>query len=124
MKNNLILVLMSLFSLAGCVTYPIYGEVDGTEERFLGNATSNVDGGGTLSMMSSEGTNCKGSYSFPPSMNWDGATSGKGTFACDDGRKGGFSFAGSMNGGQGFGKMADGRKLVFYFGDIVHVKNH
>lgn len=106
------LVLCLLVSAcATSVTLPVQGDFNKGKERFLGRATGNLDGTGTLTMTTESEVACKGDFKYD-----DTRVGGKGTFTCVDGRKGTFHFTSSGMSGIGFGKTNKGEAFRFAFG--------
>ncbi|HEX2753492.1 MAG TPA: hypothetical protein VHP34_10410 [Alphaproteobacteria bacterium] len=96
---------------ATSVTLPVQGDFSKGKERFLGHATGNLDGTGTLTMTTESEVACKGDFKYD-----DTRVAGKGAFTCDDGRKGTFHFTSSGMSGIGFGKTTKGEAFRFAFG--------
>ncbi len=109
-----ILVLLAAAGLltACSMTLPVKGRVSGSGELFLGDATGHMDGSGEMTLTSSDGRSCAGSFQYNHSF-----TSGAGKFTCNDGAVGPFAFTSRGNGGMGFGKLSTGERFKFVFGD-------
>ena len=113
----LIALLIGSIALSGCsVTLPVQGSFTPSSERFLGSATGNMGGNGTLTLNSESGKQCSGAFKYD-----DGRVSGAGNVTCADGRTGTFSFTSSGAAGSGFGKLSDGETFKFTFGHTPHV---
>jgi len=122
--KHLILSIAAL-SLTACAnTQPVSGKVTQTGEAFIGTATSVLSGPSTLSMTFDSGSKCTGQYQAPLVWTETQGASADGTFTCEDGRAGSFSFTGTMQKGQGFGRMTNGQKFTFVYGDTSFVKQH
>ena len=81
MKIRSIYLSLTVLALAGCsMTLPVKGQVQNSQETFSGTATGYLDGGGDLTIVSSEGTTCTGNFVYVTSRN------GEGVFTCSDGR--------------------------------------
>ena len=95
--------------LCGCsLTLPVQGSVQGSDETFVGSATGQLDGAGTLEIQSAK-TSCKGLFVYVTRRE------GKGTFNCADGRTGPFEFVSTGSRGTGSGDLG-GKKFTFTFG--------
>lgn len=105
------LVLLLLPLLHACsVTLPVRGSVNATGETFTGEATGRLDGSGTLTLVSSTGATCRGTFVYV------NRRQGNGTVICDDKRAGPFDF--NSTGNRGTGVVSLGRDTaVFTFGD-------
>lgn len=104
------LAAISLVALAACsATLPVRGQVQNSDETFSGTATGYMDGGGTLTIVSSDGTHCTGDFVYVTSRN------GEGVFVCDDGRSGPFAFVSTGRRGTGYGTLG-GENFTFTFG--------
>lgn len=100
------LALLAVTLTACSMTLPLQGRVDGTDETFSGSATGYWDGGGTLTLNSSKGTTCNGSFVYVTQRE------GRGTFVC---RTGPFDFVSTGTRGTGTGDLS-GRRFTFTFG--------
>lgn len=110
MKKLFVLgVSMSLLS-ACSMTLPVRGQVQNTNETFTGTATGYMDGGGDLTIVSSKGVTCTGSFVYVTRRN------GEGVFNCDDGRTGPFEFVSTGSRGTGYGDLG-GERFTFTFGN-------
>ena len=110
MKIRSIYLSLTVLVLAGCsMTLPVKGQVQNSQETFSGTATGYLDGGGDLTIVSSEGTTCTGNFVYVTSRN------GEGVFACSDGRTGPFSFVSTGTRGTGHGTLG-GKNFTFTFG--------
>lgn len=109
------LLAVPLLALAsGCATTPVRGYLVGADEAFIGQATGYMNGEGTLSITSSRGVTCTGTYA---STAITGGKTGSGQFECTDGRKGPLIFNTNGFSGNGFAtNTADGRQIRFAFG--------
>ena len=107
MKKTL---LLCAILCTGCsLTLPVRGQVESTGESFTGSATGQLDGAGTLSIVSTSGTTCDGNFVYVTGRK------GEGTFNCDDGRSGPFTFVSTGQRGTGKGTL-DGQPFTFTFG--------
>ncbi len=115
MRSNLILI-TSLMVVGCSMTLPVHGDFNKGQEKFLGSATGQMDGSGTITMTTESGVRCNGKFQYD-----NPRVSGAGDFNCDDGRKGSFNFTSSGDRGTGFGRTTDGKPFKFVFGhnDIV-----
>jgi hypothetical protein len=105
-----LLVLPLLLVLAGCsMTLPVTGLVQSTGENFAGTATGHMDSAGELTITSSKGATCGGTFVYTTRRE------GEGTFKCSDGRSGPFSFVSTGARGTGHGTI-DGQPITFDFG--------
>lgn len=109
-KVNAILMACWL-SLSGCMTLPVSGKVDKTDEYFSGSATGDLFGSGTLNIVSTKNATCEGKFKYI-----DIPKFGKGFFVCNDGRSGPFQFTSDGVKGEGYGEMGDNR-FSFVFGN-------
>jgi hypothetical protein len=97
-------------ALAGCsVTLPVQGSLESGAETFVGSATGHADGGGEITIRSSLGATCAGTFVYTDARN------GKGTFKCADGRTGPFEFVSTGGRGTGTGRLG-GKPFTFTFG--------
>jgi hypothetical protein len=95
---------------AGCsMTLPVTGMVESTGEQFSGKATGHLDGAGELTIKSNKGATCTGRFVYVNSRE------GSGTFTCDDGRSGPFTFVSTGSRGTGKGTL-NGQPFTFTFG--------
>ncbi|PZO84824.1 MAG: hypothetical protein DI626_07990 [Micavibrio aeruginosavorus] len=105
-------VILITFFVTGCsLTLPVQGDFNRGKERFLGQATGQIDGSGSLTITTESGIACMGKFQYA-----DSRVSGTGTFECDDGRKGTFNFTSNGTSGLGFGKTDKGEPFKFVFG--------
>jgi hypothetical protein len=112
MKQFILLSLIIILSAcATSITLPLQGDFNKGQEKFLGQATGYIDGKGTLAMNTESGITCQGQFEYLESR-----VSGSGTFNCDDGRTGTFTFTSSGTTGMGFGKTNKGEPFKFTFG--------
>jgi len=101
--------LMAL-ALGGCsMTLPVTGSIQGSSETFAGSAKGGLDGAGSLTIRSNRGATCTGRFVYITNRE------GEGTFNCDDGRSGPFSFVSTGSRGTGKGTL-DGQPFIFTFG--------
>jgi hypothetical protein len=99
-----------LISLAGCsLTLPVKGSFENTTEKFTGSATGYMDGAGDLTLASSNGRTCAGTFVYVNSRQ------GEGTAECSDGATGPFSFVSTGRRGTGSGTLR-GERYTFTFG--------
>ena len=103
------LVIPAVLVLAGCMTLPVRGNVEGTDETFSGSATGRMSRTGTLQITSSTGVTCSGRFAYA------GRNYGRGNFTCSDGRSGPFEFVSTGFAGTGRGYL-DGKRFNFDFG--------
>ncbi len=102
----------SALLLSACsMTLPVRGQIQGSGELFTGTATGRMDGGGELTIVSSKGATCKGSFVYAERRK------GEGVFTCDDGRTGPFQFVSTGTRGTGYGDLG-GQRFTFTFGKI------
>lgn len=107
--SRALIAIPALLLLAGCLTLPVRGNVDGTDETFTGTATGRLSGAGSLQVRSSAGTTCTGRFVYLTD------SYGHGNFTCSDGRSGPFDFR--SNGVAGFGRgYLNGKPFTFNFG--------
>jgi hypothetical protein len=107
---RLITLLAVVPLLAGCsLTLPVQGQAVTGDEVFEGSATGYMDGGGTLEITSNRGRVCSGDFVYVTSRR------GEGTFVCNDGSSGDFSFVSTGTRGTGTGTLG-GRRFTFTFG--------
>lgn len=105
-----VLVAIAAAGLAGCsMTLPVRGQLDSGAEIFTGSATGYMDGAGTLEIVSNAGRTCAGDFVYVTRRE------GSGTFLCDDGQSGPFSFVSTGSRGTGTGTIG-GRVFTFTFG--------
>jgi hypothetical protein len=105
-----ILAVASVLLMTACsMTLPVGGEVQSTGETFVGSATGHLDGAGELTITSNKGSVCKGTFVYTTMRE------GQGTFHCNDGRSGPFSFVSTGSRGTGKGTL-DGQPFIFTFG--------
>ena len=99
-------------ALGGCsLTLPVQGHVAATGETFTGRATGYADGAGDLMIISNKGVRCTGAFVYVSRRQGDG------TFVCDDGRTGPFTFVSTGQRGTGSGRLG-GEPFTFIFGAI------
>ena len=116
MKRIIFLISISVI-ISGCsMTLPLDGKLQGSNDRFLGEATGYMDRTGILSATTTSGKKCTGDFKYLSKA------TGAGIFRCDDGREGNFLFNSSGYNGTGFGKMTDGEEFTFYFGNSSQTK--
>lgn len=113
MRQGLFFLVVAALVLAGCsMTIPVQGDFNKGQERFLGQATGQMDGSGTMTIGTESGIQCLGKFQYD-----NPRVSGSGTFECDDGRKGNFKFTSNGNSGIGFGRTNKGESFKFIFGN-------
>lgn len=119
----LVTAVLCCCALTACSkTFPVSGTMSRSGEQFLGTATSQMVGKSSLNITTDKGVKCTGQYDAPVvSGPTEGATA-DGTFQCDDGRTGTFTFSGDTISGEGFGKMSNGDKFTFSYGHARLVK--
>lgn len=109
MKILLVIGVLAAACSACSMTLPVTGQsADGTE-TFTGSATGYTDGGGTLTINSSLGRQCTGNFVYVNSRE------GSGTFTCNDGSSGPFTFVSTGKRGTGTGTLG-GKPFTFTFG--------
>ncbi|MER9070074.1 hypothetical protein NKH84_26490 [Mesorhizobium sp. M0902] len=91
------------------MTLPVKGQSSDGSETFTGSATGQIDGAGTLSIVSSKGRTCKGDFVYITNRE------GSGTFTCSDGQSGPFTFVSTGTRGTGSGTLG-GKPFTFSFG--------
>lgn len=101
--------LLSVAVSACSLTLPVRGQFESGKETFSGTATGYMDGAGDLTITSSKGTVCNGTFVYVTRRN------GQGTFSCTDGRSGPFSFVSTGQRGTGTGRLG-GEPFTFTFG--------
>jgi hypothetical protein len=108
---NLMLASTIVIACVGCtMTLPVRGQIQNSAETFSGTATGHMDGGGSLQMVSSRGSVCKGNFVY---IN---GRQGEGVFNCDDGRSGPFTFVSTGAAGTGYGTL-NNERFIFTFGN-------
>jgi hypothetical protein len=116
-RISMIALVGSVFILTGCsLTLPVQGDFNKGKEMFLGQATGNMDGSGTIVINSESGVNCSGKFQYD-----EPRVSGSGSFECQDGRIGTFRFTSNGTSGMGFGKTNKGEPFKFTFGHTRQV---
>lgn len=104
------LVLLLPVLLCGCaMTLPVKGQAGDGSETFTGSATGYMDGGGSLTIASNKGRKCSGTFVYVNKRE------GSGTFNCDDGNSGPFTFVSTGMRGTGTGTLG-GTSFTFTFG--------
>jgi hypothetical protein len=107
---RLALIVTTASLLGACsITLPVRGQVQNSAETFTGTATGGMSGGGTLTLVSSKGTTCRGNFVYAEQRR------GNGVFNCDDGRSGPFQFVSTGRSGNGYGDLGSER-FTFTFG--------
>jgi hypothetical protein len=101
--------LVALFA-AGCMTLPVTGSTEDGGEYFHGSATGYLSGGGTITLVSNKGAKIKGTFVYINSRQ------GEGTFRCEDGRTGPFTFVSTGTYGTGTGRIGN-QHFTFTFGE-------
>lgn len=103
MKNlKMLSVLGASLALTGCVaTANVQGQLTDGSDSFTGTAVGNMDGAGTLSVVSRRGVQCNGNFVYITQRY------GEGNFTCDDGRSGPFTFASTGTSGTGSGTLGN-----------------
>lgn len=97
-------------SVSGCaMTLAVQGQSSDGTETFTGSATGYADGGGTLTITSNRGRECKGTFVYVTNRE------GSGTFQCSDGNSGPFNFVSTGTRGTGTGNIG-GKPFTFSFG--------
>jgi hypothetical protein len=110
MKPQLLALLpMSLMACGCSMTLPVQGAVLGSAETLTGTATGQMNGSGTLTLVTSKGATCRGNFVYVTERN------GEGLFRCDDGRSGPFRIVSNGTSGTGYGDFS-GQRFTFRFG--------
>lgn len=111
------------FALGACSkTFPVSGNIPNSKEKFIGTATSQMVGKSAIKITTDTGTKCSGEYIAPIVSSPDEGATGDGSFQCNDGRTGTFTFTGDTTSGEGFGNMDNGDKFNFTYGQSQIVK--
>ncbi|TPJ34435.1 hypothetical protein [Mesorhizobium sp. B2-8-3] len=109
MKNQFA-ALAACLTLGGCaMTLPVRGQAGDGSETFTGSATGYADGAGNLTIKSNKGRSCKGDFVYVTNRE------GSGTFTCNDGSSGPFTFVSTGMRGTGTGTLG-GKPFTFSFG--------
>jgi hypothetical protein len=87
----------------------VNGQVEGSNETFTGTATGYMDEAGDLQVGFANGRHCSGAFVYVTHRQ------GEGTFRCDDGSTGPFTFVSTGLRGTGSGTLG-GRRFTFVFG--------
>lgn len=96
--------------LAACsLTLPVHGQFESGDETFTGTATGYLDRSGDLTVTSTKGLMCTGTFVYVTSR------TGEGVFNCSDGRSGPFTFVSTGQRGNGRGYLGD-QNFTFTFG--------
>jgi hypothetical protein len=107
---KIVVVVAAALIVAGCsMTLPVRGQIGQAGETFTGTATGHMDGAGDLTVVSSKGVTCNGSFVYETRRR------GAGTFVCTDGRTGPFDFVSTGSRGTGSGRL-QGEIVTFTFG--------
>ena len=110
MRSILLLLSGLCIALSSCsLTLPVQGQFADGSQTFSGTATGRIDGGGTMTLVSSEGLNVVGNFVYV------NGRQGEGTFSASDGRAGAFSFVSTGMSGTGTGYLGKD-KVIFSFG--------
>ncbi len=105
-----VLGVVALLGLGACsMTLPVQGALEDGTETFSGSATGYSDGGGTLTLTTTKGRSCSGKFVYVTRRE------GEGTFTCNDGQSGPFSFVSTGTSGTGTGRIG-GKPFTFTFG--------
>lgn len=91
------------------MTLPLRGQTEAGDEKFTGQATGQLDGGGTLTLISNRGRSCDGDFVYVTGRN------GEGVFNCTDGQSGSFKFVSTGSRGVGTGMIGQS-PFTFTFG--------
>lgn len=111
-RVSLALAVVGTVMLGGCsLTLPVRGQVSETTETFTGTATGYMDGAGDLTITTNQGATCTGAFVYV------NRRQGEGTFTCNDGRTGPFTFVSTGQRGTGTGRLGD-KPVTFTFGSI------
>lgn len=109
--GRLTAVVLTTGLLAACsMTLAVRGNLQQSDETFTGTATGELNGSGTLTIVTTHGATCRGEFVYV------NRRQGEGTFTCSDGRTGPFQFASTGTRGTGFGDLG-GQKFTFTFGN-------
>lgn len=107
---NACAAMAAILTISGCaMTLPVRGQSGDGSETFTGSATGQIDGAGTLSIVSSKGRTCNGDFVYTTNRE------GSGTFTCSDGKSGPFTFVSTGTRGTGSGTLG-GKPFTFSFG--------
>jgi hypothetical protein len=107
--RSLSVALVALLLSACSMTLPVQGQLQARNETFKGTATGYMNRSGVLTVTSSAGATCSGSFVYVTSRQ------GEGVFTCDDGRSGPFTFSSTGMSGVGSGTL-NGDRFIFTFG--------
>lgn len=114
--NKKILVTIPAFLLIACSqSVPIRGAVEKTNETFVGTATGDIFGQGSLIITMDSAVTCNSQFTSKVAFASTGISS-QGILNCSDGRTGNFFYSGTVNNGNGFGTLSDGHKFTFTYG--------
>jgi len=96
-------------AVAGCAAtgHPIRGTVMKSDETFGGTASAADHGQGTITLTSSKGAKCKGTYRYIQIGEELKKFGGIMDFTCDDGRKGSVILSSGEKQMSGFGTVGD-----------------
>lgn len=94
---------------------PVSGSVQQTNERFIGTATGDIFGQGSLSITMDSAVTCTSQFTSKVAFASSGVSS-QGILNCSDGRSGNFFYSGTVHNGNGFGTLSDGHKFTFTYG--------
>ena len=108
---TILLFVTVLTLLSGCMTLPVQGKFQNSDELFNGTATGYMDGGGDIVLVSNKGSTCRGGFVYVSRRNGEGAAN------CDDGRSGPFQFVSTGKRGTGYGDLS-GQRYTFTFGNF------
>lgn len=110
------IVTLSCIWLAACSqSLPVSGSVQQTNERFVGTATGDIFGQGSLLITMDSAVSCTSQFTSKVAFASTGISS-QGIINCSDGRTGNFFYSGTVNNGNGFGTLSDGNKFTFTYG--------
>lgn len=105
----IIAILLALFVTACNMTLPIKGHIQGIPGTFVGTVKLHMDQTGYVRVTLGDGVNCSGKFSYTIRKK------GRGSFECDNGRTGPFTFALDGKRATGSGTF-DNRLLTFGIG--------
>lgn len=115
LTNNAIAALAFLSLIACSQSLPIRGQVERTNEQFVGTATGDIFGQGSLSITMDSAVTCTSQFTSKVAFASSGVSS-QGILNCSDGRTGNFFYSGTVHSGNGFGTLSDGHKFTFTYG--------
>ena len=91
------------------MTLPVRGQLDDGSDSFIGTATGYLNGGGKMTLTSTHGLTCEGTFVYVTER------TGQGTFKCNNNQSGPFSFVSTGTSGTGTGRLGN-QTFSFTFG--------